>query len=191
MCRANIPIGFRENSVSFSLRGVYLGFLLFLVVWSPLTAQESANVQFNLVLTDVQSITLNQNQKNVTIVLNNTQDFTNGKTLAQPDHLKISSTSDYEIKVGASSQLKGGSVNIPVGTIGISPSLGSRGGPNNTSLIFSDVYLSTNQQTLVHSEDGDILRSFDIDYKVTGGSDYYNKPVGTYSTTITYSILPN
>lgn len=179
-----------NKSVSQRLRNWGLCIVFLLTSLCQLIAQQSADVQFNLVLTDVQSITLNQNQKNVTIVLNDAADFASGKTLVQPDHIKISSTSDYEIKVMASTDLKGISANIPVGTIGVFPSLGSRGGPSSTPLFFSDIYLSTDQQTLVQSDDGDVLRSFDIDYNVSG-EQLYNKPAGTYTTTIIYSILPN
>lgn len=176
--------------VSVFLWRPFLGVVFLLCGSFQLMAQQTADVQFNVMLADVQSICVEENQHHVSIVLDNVAEFSQGKVVQQADHLRITSSSEYEIKVSASSQLQGNNAVIPISTVQLSPSLGSVGGTPAIPMIFSDVNLSTNQQTLVQADNGDMLRSFNIAYKVSGGSDYLNKPAGTYTTTITYSILP-
>lgn len=154
-------------------------------------AAQSGSVQFGVVLGHVQSITVNQEQANVAIVLQNVNELKNGKASNQADHLQIISTAKYEVKVAASSQLEGTTKSIPVNTVKVLPSLGAIGGTPTASIFLTDVALTTKQQTLVASKSGDVLRSFDIAYKISGGNAYLGKPAGMYSTTITYSILPN
>ncbi|HET8810260.1 MAG TPA: hypothetical protein VFM65_08355 [Flavobacteriaceae bacterium] len=185
-----IPLTTEQRPVYTPARVWCLAFVLLVACFSKIRAQQ-ADVQFNVVLANVQSISVNQNQTNVSIVLDETSEFMNGKTASKNDHLQITSTSDYEIKVSASSQLQGSSVSIPVNTVGISASLGNVGGVPASPIVFSDIDLSTNQQTIVQAGQGDAQRSFNIEYAVSGGPDYLNKPMGTYTTTITYSILPN
>lgn len=186
-----IPLTIEQRPV-FTPVGVWcLAFVLWVACFPKTMAQQTADVQFKVVLANVQSISVNQNQTNVSIVLDETSEFMYGKTTAKNDHLQITSTSDYEIKVSASSQLQGSSVSIPVNTVGISASLGNVGGVPASPIVFSDIDLSTNQQTIVQADQGDAQRSFNIEYAVSGGPDYLNKPMGAYTTTITYSILPN
>lgn len=180
----------QEVSVSAFLWRIFLCVVFLLSGSVQMMAQEIADAQLNVMLADVQSIRIDQDQHNVSIVLDNVAEISNGKVVQQADHLQITSSSEYEIKVSASSQLQGSNAFIPISTVQLSPSLGSTGGIPAAPLIFSDVNLSTNQQTLVQSENGEMLRSFNIAYKVFGGTDYLNKPAGTYTTTIIYSILP-
>ena len=151
--------------------------------------QSSAATNLAVELQSIQSITVNEAQANVAIALTTASEYLNGKTSHQADHIKIMSSSNYEIKVSAATNLIGESSSIDVGTVSLVPSLGSIGGENNNSLNMSPVALSLADTTLVQASHGDAERTFNVDYKVSGGADYLNKPTGIYSTLITYTIL--
>lgn len=168
-----------------------LFFSLFVVLAGQAFSQEkeaSVNLQINLA--DFQSISVNQGQKQVDVDFETVADFISGKTALQANHIEVSSTSQYEIKVSASSELEGETANIPVNTVSLTPSFGDVGAAVS-GIEFLDVALSTGAQTLIDSEGGDARRSFNVDYRIAGGQEYMNKPEGSYKTTITYSILPN
>ncbi|MFD2432220.1 hypothetical protein ACFSO9_00895 [Mesonia maritima] len=56
---------------------------------------------------------------------------------------------------------------------------------------YSPVSLSSTEQTIISSGSGDIERSFNMNYFVSGAEKLLNSPKGNYSTTISYSIVPN
>lgn len=172
-----------KKGLLFSLFVVLAGQIVF-------SQEKEANVQLQIHLADFQSISLNESQKQVDVNFETVEDFIGGKTAGQANHLEISSTSQYEIKVSASSELEGETASIPVNTVSLIPSFGDVGAAGS-EIEFRDVALSTGAQTLVDSGSGDSRRSFNIDYKISGGQEYMNKPEGSYKTTITYSILPN
>lgn len=152
-------------------------------------AQNSAGTNLNIQLNSIQSIRINEAQSDVTIALNTASEYINGKSTNQPDHIQIMSSSNYEIKVSAASNLIGESSTIDIGSVMITPTLGSIGGPTEGTIQLNPVALSTGESTIVQSTHGDIQRSFNVKYRVSGGTEYLNKPIGTYSTLVTYTIL--
>ena len=153
-------------------------------------AQQSADVNFSVRLGDFQSIVVNSSQKNVGVEINSVNEATNGKSLDKQNHIKVTSTSNYEIKVSTSSNLQGGNSELPSNLIKVTPSSGSFTTPNN-NLNYSPVSLSSTEQTIISSGSGDIERSFNMNYFVSGAENLLNSPKGNYSTTISYSIVPN
>lgn len=152
-------------------------------------AQNSAGTNLNIHLNDIQSIKINESQSNVGISLNTSNDYINGKSILEANHIEIMSSSNYEIRVSAASNLSGEGATIDIGTVTLTPTQGNVGGESQGSITMSPTALSLTDNTLVQSTSGDIKRSFDIEYHVSGGSEYLNKPTGTYSTLITYTIL--
>lgn len=152
-------------------------------------AQSSAGTNLSVELQNIQSITINEAQNNVGISLTNASEYRNGKTSQQADHINITSSSNYEIKVSAASNLINEASSIDIGTVTLTPSLGSVGAAPVGSLNLNAVALSLGETTLVSSSHGDAQRSFNVNYKVSGGEAYLNKPIGTYSTLVTYTIL--
>lgn len=152
-------------------------------------AQNLAGVNLSVELQGIQSITINESQNNVGISLTNASEYRNGKSVQQPDHIKITSSSNYEIKVSAASNLLSDASSIDIGTVTLTPSLGSIGTASADVISLNSVALSLGDTTLVQSSNGDAQRSFNINYKVSGGEAYLNKPVGMYSTLVTYTIL--
>ena len=152
-------------------------------------AQNNAQANLNVQLNTIQSIRINEGQSDVTIALNTADEYINGKSSSLQDHIEIMSSSDYEIKVSASSNLVGDAASIDIGTVSIIPSLGSIGESTQGALNLSPINLSLADNTIVQSSQGDSKRSFNIEYHVSGGEEYLNKPTGSYNTLITYTII--
>lgn len=167
---------------------IHISALLGYVCLFSAYGQNSAGTNLAVELQSIQSITVNEAQSNVAISLSTASEYLNGKTSQQADHIKIMSSSNYEIKVSAATNLIGESSSIDIGTVTLVPSQGSVGGENN-NLNMNPIALSLADTTLVQASQGDAERTFNVDYKVSGGADYLNKPAGTYSTLITYTIL--
>ncbi|MBW2961836.1 hypothetical protein [Mesonia aestuariivivens] len=155
-------------------------------------SQQKAEVQFSVHLGDFQSIVINSSQNQVGVHLDSKEDVLSGKGVQQNDHIKITSTSQYQVNVSSSSELMGVQDEIPAGMIQITPSTGTTMvNSTNHQIDYSKISLSTQQQTIINSSKGDIERSFNMNYFVKGGVDLLKKAKGNYKTTISYSIIPN
>jgi hypothetical protein len=152
-------------------------------------SQSAASTNLNIQLNSIQSIKINEAQNDVTIALNTASEYNNGKASNQADHIEVMSTSNNEIKVSAASDLIGDTASINIGSVTVTPTLGSMGGPTEGSILLNPVALSLGESTIVQSSHGDIQRSFNVKYRVSGGAPYLNKPLGTYTTLVTYTIL--
>lgn len=152
-------------------------------------AQQNAEVKLSVHLADFQSITVNPSQEEVSLHVLSPEDFYNGTSLDQKNHLEITSTTEYEIKVATSSDLQGENASLSAGNIRLNPALSAGGNPAH-AMALNEVVLSTGLQTLIHSGKGEIGRSFDMNYTIQGGEELMNKPEGVYSTTISYIMLP-
>lgn len=177
------------NSLAMKRICIHISALLGCVCLFGAYGQNSAGTNLKIELQSIQSITVNEAQSNVAIALTTASEYLNGKSSQQADHIKIMSSSNYEIKVSAATNLIGESSSIDVGTVTLVPSQGSIGGDSSNNLNMNPVALSLGDTTLVQASQGDAERSFNVDYKVSGGAAYLNKPSGTYSTLITYTIL--
>ncbi len=148
-----------------------------------------AEANLNIQLNNIQSIIINEGQSDITIALNTASEYINGKSANKADHIEIMSSTNYEIQVSAASHLTSDAASIDIGTVSIIPSLGSLGSTPQGTVNLSPVALSLTDNTIVQASHGDSQRSFNIEYHVSGGEEYINKPTGLYSTLITYTIL--
>ena len=151
--------------------------------------QGAASTNLKVQLQSIQSIRINEAQSDVAISLATASEYMNGKSSSQADHIEIMSNSNYEIKVSASTNLIGDAGSIDINTVTVTPTLGSVGGATEGNIQLNPVALSLNDNTIVQSFQGDAQRSFNIQYQLAGGEEYLNKPAGTYSTLVTYTIL--
>jgi hypothetical protein len=151
--------------------------------------QVVAGTNLKVQLQSIQSIRINEAQSDVAISLATASEYMNGKSSNQADHIEIMSNSNYEIKVSAATNLIGDTASIDINTVTITPSLGSVGGATDGNIQLNPVALSLNDNTIVQSFQGDAQRSFNIKYQLSGGDEYLDKPAGTYSTLVTYTIL--
>ncbi len=150
-------------------------------------------VEITTYIGDVRSIQINQSQFNVNLSIDNLSELMNGQSLKKVNHIKVTSTSEYQIEVVASSELQGRQTVIPVNTVSIVPSLGNGiGNYEGNTIYLSPVSLSTNGQSIIRSTRGAITKSFDVSYRISSWLKYIeDHPSDTYSTTITYSIVAN
>ncbi len=154
-----------------------------------LNAQQlNDDVTLNVTLVAVQNISVNSGQTTVTITFNESSDYLNGVSSPQLAHLEVSSTDDFVVKVSTASDLSDGSNTIPVNTITVTPVYASGTDPGATA---TAVALSTTATTILSSTNGTTKALYDVTYDASGGSDYVNKPAGTYSTMVTYTISPS
>jgi hypothetical protein len=164
---------------------VFLGALLF---GSTVYAQTTDQATLQITLQQVQSITVNAAQKIVTLTYASANDYQNGVSEAESDHLSIDSNADFDVQVNASGDLTDGSSNtLAANTITLLASDGSTGTASGTTP-FPSVTLSTTKQALINKGDAGFGKTFNVDYTAAGNGTYLNKPLGTYSTTITYTL---
>lgn len=175
--------------------------LMIALISTSLDAQTTTNTTLNVVLNDVRSIKVNPSQTNVSLIFNNADDYTNGVFSNQASHLEITSTGGYIVKVKSSGpNLTNGVNTIPVNTISLTPTVSSSQSANTIGAtgstgavvvkIVSTTTLSSTDAQFINSPTGSTKIFYDVKYASTGGPNYINKPAGTYTTTITYSIEP-
>lgn len=155
---------------------------------SSIGFSQTDQATLNVVLADIQSITVEAGQTTVALTLDNATKYASGTSVAQADHLAVVSTSDFDITAVASQELtKTGEANtIPVSTVTLTASAGT----NTPDGTMNPVALSTTAVNLVVGASADLDAFYNVDYAVSGGSEYLNQPTGTYSTTITYTLVP-
>ncbi|WP_158962324.1 hypothetical protein [Myroides fluvii] len=161
---------------------------LFLLFSFVLSAQNSVQSNLHVVLKPIQSIKINDQQQHINLSFETVEDYTKGKISNQADHIEIMSSGTYEIRVVANSPLQYDSDEIRLENIGLNPSLGGIGEfRDNISLL--PISLSLREKNMIQSNVGDIKRTFNVSYKMNASDELLNKPIGTYSTVITYTIL--
>lgn len=165
---------------------------LFLFICSNALGQTGANAPLTVILPGAgPSITVN----NPTVNLNfsTAADYTGGvhSGAATNDHITVSSNTGFSVNVKGSGNLVNGSNSIPLGTIVVTPSNGSQTISPSPTYTATSGGLSTSNQTIITSATSTTSAKFNIDYYASGGSDYVGVPAGTYSATVTYSIVPD
>lgn len=150
-------------------------------------AQATGQANLTVALSDVVALTVAS--PNVSIPFTTAAHYQTGNSTTQTNHVSVTSTGDYIVKVKAlAGNLTDGSNNIPVSTIAVTPTVASGNAPGLSNVSG----LTTTGQALATSTTGGTVETvFNIQYTASGGSDYVNKPAGNYTATIEYSIEPN
>lgn len=152
------------------------------------------NVTLNVKLQPIQTLVVNNAQKNVDLNYVTKDDYKNGVASTNTDHLNIYSTGGFEVKVkSANSSLNHTSgKNIQANTIEIKATAGSSA---VTGAQYSqNVKLSANETTLVTSTTGGVDKKISIEYKGAGADAYLNDYIAgqnptIYTTELTYTIM--
>lgn len=168
----------------------YCIFGALLLMGSKSFGQFFVSTEVYVSVSEVKSIVVNQTQLNIELSFDNPEQMMMGQTITQPNHIEITSSTDYEIKIFASTDLESGQATIPADNVSITPQPGDMG-YTDASINYIPVPLSQQEQSIITSVQGDTRRSFDITYTVGSLENYMNYPSGVYSTTITYSIVGN
>ncbi len=154
-------------------------------------------VALNIRLMPVQTITIRTSQKTTDLVYGSVDDYENGVSIEQDDHLTVFSNSGFQITVAAAEPnfiQSGGNGIITVGDLTIRAGKGSNAGLHTR---YEETVLSTTPIPIVESEKGgrDLKYNITYDNKIAGSSqkyiDRYVSSDGTetvYSANVTYTI---
>jgi len=162
-----------------------------LLGFAAMKAQQT--VTLNVRLKPIQTLVVNSSQKIVNLDYVTKDDYANGVSSPNPDHLTIYSTGGFQVKVkSASVALQNGNKNIQASSIQVKASAGTNA--VNGAQYSQAATLSNNDALLVASAAGGVNKQISIEYKGAGGNAYLdNYIVGqdptVYSTELTYTII--
>ena len=151
------------------------------------------NVTLNVNLKPIQTLVVNNAQKVVNLNYTTTDDYKNGVSSTNTDHLNIYSTGGFQVKVkSANATMQNGGKTIDANTIQIKATAGSNA--VNGAQYSQNVQLSNNETTLVTSTKGGVDKKISIEYKGAGADTYIdnyvpNQNPTVYTTELTYTIV--
>lgn len=157
-----------------------------------------ATATVNVILADVESIMIESATQTVNLNFSTAADYAGGVSSGALDsHLKVVSTSPtgfiVNVKAGGD-QLVNGTDNIPVADILLTSAAGTGGAglaTGGTLTPHSDVSLTTADQAILSADKGTSDARFAITYATdpSKANDFVGKTLGTYTQTVTYSIV--
>lgn len=156
-------------------------------------AVKAQNATLNVRLKPIQTLVVNNAQKIVNLDYVTKDDYANGVSSLNADHLNIFSTGGFQVKVkSANSALQNGNKNIQANTIQIKATAGSDA--VNGAQYAQNVQLSANETTLVSSSNGGVDKKISIEYKGAGSNTYLDNYIAgqdptVYTTELTYTIV--
>lgn len=172
---------------------------------SPATAA-TATATVNVRLHPIQTIIVNSANQNVNLDYNNEADYANGVSASQADHLTIYSTGAFAVTVKSNSETLTSDADVPAekkkdidaSDIFVRAGAGTTRPLNANGVTYNNaVSLSTSEATLFSSTIGGVNRNVNVNYTAKGDANsYVNKyfkaqTPTVYSTTVTYTIVPN
>lgn len=157
-------------------------------------AQSTGNVTLNIKLNPIQTLVVNSKQTTVDLNYTTKNDYANGVSVDQADHLTVYSTGGFQVKVKASgSQLTGKANNINVSDVTLTASNGTQALSNSAS--FSSAQLSAEDKVIVSSSKGGVDKTINVNYAAKGDNnaylDYYQNTENptVFTITLTYTIV--
>ena len=154
-------------------------------------AQAQNKVTLNINLKPIQTLVVNSAQAEVTLNYLTKNDYKNGVSSTQNDHLTIYSTGGFQVKVSSNAQKSSGS--LPVNSLSIAPSSGST--PiSSQHVIYQENQLDVFEKPIITSNIGGINKKFNIAYRGAGANQYINDydanaASNTHLYNITYTII--
>lgn len=134
-------------------------------------SQAQNKVTLNVNLKPVQTLVVNSAQKEVTLNYLTKDDYQNGVSNTQDDHLTIYSTGGFQVKVSSKAQATSGS--LPVSSLSIAPSSGSAPiAPQY--VVYQENQLDVFEKPIITSNIGGINKNFNIAYRGAGANQYIN-----------------
>jgi hypothetical protein len=163
---------------------------LTLVGFATVNAQ---TVTLNVRLKPVQTLIVNTAQKTVNLDYNTREDYANGVTSLNADHLTVYSTGGFQVKIkSGNSALVNGSKTIQANTIQVKASAGTD--PVNGAQYSPFSPLSATETTLVTSSAGVVDKKISVEYKGASANAYLDnyvtgQNVSVYTSELTYTII--
>ena len=151
------------------------------------------NVTLIVRLKPIQTLVINNAQKTVNLDYVTTDDYANGVSSVNADHLNIYSTGGFQVKVkSANAAMQNGGKTIQANTIQVIATAGTEA--VNGAQYSQNVQLSANETTLVTSTNGGVNKKISIEYKGAGANSYINNYIAgqnptVYTTELTYTIV--
>jgi len=170
-----------------------VGLLLIAFPQLLFSQSKSATVSLNIVIAQVQSLTINEAQDNVNLMFSSKEDFEKGVKVRESNHLNIFSSGKFVVKVSTHDDFRGNNdVSIPASSVSVSPLISSGTQQVPGLVVGKGVNLQANNpQTIISSlKQGTLTSSFDIEY-AANGIRYGELKNGTYSGTVVYTIEAN
>ena len=151
--------------------------------------QASDEVNLTVRLAQMQNIEVKTGQENVLLEFNTPDHFQNGVSTSKSEHLAVSSTTGFQVKVNVSGDLTNGENTIPANTVTVAPTYNSGTVPGDHTL--TQKALGNNEETIISATSGAVETIYDLEYSASGGPEYINETAGDYTTTVFYTISPN
>lgn len=134
------------------------------------------------------SLTVLVNSTN--IPMNSGSHFQSGNTVSTIAALRVSSNVSWDLSAKVSGNLTNGPYSIPANNIGIRvPNAPGNPQPERMFTVVDQLIVDAAPPTYLLMINTPVL--LDIDLRTTGGENFMNKPAGSYSTTITYTLTAN
>lgn len=147
--------------------------------------QTTGTATLNVTLVDVLQLTVNTSS--ATLNFATAANYTNGVTSTVSNQLSIFSSRPYGLQVRASSTTlsNAGTYSIPVSNVSV--------GPTGTTGIgtTSTIALSNTDQTFVSVAPATLAKSISMLYSTAAGNTAFLIPGGTFSSTLTFTIVAN
>jgi hypothetical protein len=129
---------------------------------------------------------------------NSASAYQNGVQSIQNDHLYIIASKGFTIQASSTNLTSGASPDanhtISANSINIAGADGSQGATNKPSgTTYNTIDLATTASSFIVTTGGTPLYKYKVTYTLGGGSratNFINKATGTYTATVTYTIIP-
>ncbi|MFD0699484.1 hypothetical protein [Myroides pelagicus] len=156
--------------------------------------KSSATTNLNVNLADIYELTVND--PSVNIDMNTVEHFQHGNTSGElANHVQVTATQKYEVKVVASSDLTNNGITIPVNTVEVrvkgNTNLAKGSAPANFTATHNVAALNTTESNaIITTTSGSAKMGYAIEYAIPAEQTaaYTDKAEGTYSTTVTYNL---
>ncbi len=169
--------------------------LAFLAFSASLFGQKSDNVTLKININPIQTIVVNPAQKSVDLNYLTKENYTDGVTSTQENHLTIYSTSGFQVTVKSDKNvLENGSQSINASDIKINVLPGSENPLKNFNKN-KNIALGISGEVLFSKPSGTTDKNVNVSYTAAGKNTYLNKYIKgenptVYEANITYTIEP-
>ena len=157
--------------------------VLTLLICISLNAQTSDGVNLSIILRPVQSIVINQSQKDIELIYDTEAKYNSGVPSVQPEHLRVFSSGGFAVQVASKAPDIDGLnlADVSITADAVKP---------NPNYIFTPITLSQNPSDLIVSGRGGRDLLFNVEYRGAGSDAYLDKEYKSYSVEVEYTILP-
>jgi hypothetical protein len=146
--------------------------------------KSSATATLSVTISSINAVSLQGAGNIATLTFSTPANYENGVQITQPAALNIFSTLPYHVSVSAPN-LNYMSNTIPIGNVNINATPST----SNASITTTIASLLSSAQTIITSGIPTLSQNFDLLYSTGAGNNaFLNKPAGTYTSTLTYTI---